>query len=262
MVKIDTEQKGVKGMRGFLFALFLALCVSFPLTAEVTARFTPLADNERLAFSREQIRWGMAGWQHNATFYAVRNNDIEDKRELFTQEDVIHHLIQFTNDFRTVFFTMRGRPPNHTRPIYVANGSTGEIRRLIHDAGGGLIKSSVDGRFVGIVITGHLRDNFRIIRLIDVANESMQEFEFRTTRAVTGGHSIFSYGYGFRIYAIFEGDHIGAVAILDPLAMELNVLWDRTHYSDTIETHLLPTRVIGDGLFRQLEDPNIRLRWR
>jgi len=231
-------------------------------------RFTPLGENERFAYTDD------AG----VTLYAVRNNDIEDISELVFLGDAMWHSVQFTSDLRRSFFA-RWRLPSDLplryrvrSPIYMANGETGEIKRLPIDADH-WFRVSNDGRFVGFIdpyVRSELENNRRItereqanVFIFDIEAETMTEFQWRTNARADGGWHIHRFDNGFRIYGLTErGDHIMAAAEIDLSTMELTTLWDRTAGSD--DTTPLP--FFGDDWFDdvslQFRNPNVRLQRR
>ena len=242
------------------------------LIEEITEpiRFAPLGDNDRFAYAIQTVRNDAGRGVHKMTVYAARNNDIEDITELFSWMDVRYgEVIQFTSDFRKGFFLaiQRGENPHiWTHNLYMANGLTGEIRRLLTDTGS-LLRASKDGRFVGFLGRGQVGESVNIF-LFDIASETIVgEFEWRTEWPVSGGWDIFRFDNGFRIYGTWERGQIIAVAELDPDTMELRTLWDGTGSEIDVDwVHSIlsnPTRADddwNDDVVRQRRDPTIQLQ--
>jgi len=238
------------------------------LEAEVAARFTPLADNERFAYSmrNQQTRLETGGWVHwqKMTMYAVKNNDITDVTELFTWEPVRFASVQFTGDLRKAFFlennvVQSGRGTAHAHILYMVNGLTGEIQRLLTDVRDPLLRASRDGRFIAFLSHFFSHERFVDIYLFDIESERIAD-KFRwQVSARDGTFRLFRFDTIFRIFINFEGGYIGAVSELNPETMEFNVLWDRTN-TPPLGRSSLPTTYPGwlDGVGGA--NPNIRLR--
>ena len=158
----------------------------------VAARFAPLADNERFAFSLENIR--PAGGLHNIwnmTVYAVKDN-VNNVSELFTWDDVNRrNSIQFTSDFRNAFFITENNiarwasgTGSDTLSLYKANGDTGEIRRFLANLPTTSLRTSKNGRFV--LFEGNIFNaEFAHVFLFDVEKEMIiGEFEWNPHRPI------------------------------------------------------------------------------
>jgi len=236
-------------------------------TTEVVARFAPLAENERFAFTQRNVPRVPVGNAWNYTLYVVRNNDITDITELFTFEDA-DMAPQFTSDLRTAFILTYGRsatpppPPNNPNPFLMIDGNAGEIRRLPGGAwrGGMDNRVSKDGRFTAFLIARdalNYRDQVNIF-VFDIETETRRQFTWHINSPLQGDWRIFRFENVFRIYAN-DGGYIVAVAELDPTAMELRTLWDRTN-----ENHGWRLPRIGgewsDDVSRQHLNPTVRLR--
>jgi len=273
-------------MRIFLFALFLAMQVSFSLPAEVVARFSPLQDNERFAFAIQAVSSEQVNMQRKVIFYAVTNNDIENISKLFTWENVIDNGgIQFTSNFRTAFFAVRGerRQPNEPllnhhffNSLYMANGDTGEIKKVMPNVMLSF-RVSKDGRFVGFIngwrlldfennIFSHRERQRANIFIFDIKNNTMRQFEWGISRPMSEGFwSIRRVDNIFRIYAVARGGYILAVADLAPTEMQLRTLWDRAYLEETFEIISLPNIDAPgwyDDISFQFRNPNVRLQRR
>ena len=227
---------------------------------EEITRFTPLNANERFAYSIENARdnQGQQAWW-NITLYAVRNNDINDVTELFTWEDIEWANVNFTDDLRVCFFLARQRTENMrvwTSDLYMANGFTGEIRRLITDTIP-LFRVSTDGRFISF-LRRNLNEYSANIFLFDVENEIMAgEFEWRVNGTVNSWE-VFRHENIFRIFGTLMGIDLVAAAELNPATMEFRTLWDKSDITDSRDTiHVDGWR---DDVSRLFRDPNIRLR--
>jgi hypothetical protein len=261
-------------MRYFLFAIFFTLQAGFVFASEVVARFTPLADNERFAFSNRQERRG-AGWQNILTIYAVRNNNIADISELFVWEEIRTQDLQFTGyDYRTLFFVGISQGMR----LFRADGSSGEVR-LVMDTIPGTFRVSSDGRFVGYINRYYLpslEDGIRLIDweqanifVFDIENGITEQFFWRPQRPSFEGlyWRIFRFGDGFRIYGILQNGSIVAAAELNPATMVLTTLWDTPFEAldPILGIHALPNLFEDDeewmdGVFSIHSDPSIRLR--
>jgi len=246
-------------------------------TAE-TISFTPLADNERFAYTMPLIFDSDGHVRGAMRLYAVRNNDIDDVSELFTWEEAIWQSIQFTSDLRKCFFAMRVLPPHRTqepllvshfkRYLYVADGSTGEVRRLPVQVMP-RFRVSKDGRFVSFINNWQLpyfeKNIFYSeweqanIFLFDIETETMSQFIWRTNSRISGSWDVFRFDNVFRIYAIAEGGtYIAAAAELDLATMELTTLWDMT---GLLGGHQIPYYDdLLDDVALQEWNPNIRLQ--
>jgi len=234
---------------------------SAAIPEEIT-RFTPLNANERFAYSTENARDNEGRGWWNITLYAVRNNDINDVTELFTWEDIDWSRVNFTDDLRVCFFIDYNhikRDFNWTHNLYMANGFTGEVRRLITDISP-LFRASTDGRFISF-LRRNLNEYSANIFLFDVENEIMAgEFEWRVNSRINTW-VLYRFDNIFRIYGTNEGGGILAAAELNPSTMELVTLWDKIDDDDLI---YLPNLFLDDGwqddVSRLFRDPNIRLR--
>jgi len=260
-------------MRISIFVFIFVLQVSFALLASEIPRFTPLQDNERFAYAIQSMRDSEGRPRMELTIYSVRNNNVEDISELFTWENVRWNNVAFTSDFRKVFFigiTRIGSGINAPQisNLYMANGNTGEIRRLITDnLGGSSLRASKDGRFVIFQ-----RHNFRSIDssqfyLFDVASETvLGEFIWRPNRpeyfwAVNGWRFI-RVDNIFRIIADYDGDAGSlAVADFDPETRTFISLWV---YPDKMPELSFPPYIdiqaLLDDIHLQGEDRSIMLR--
>ena len=231
-------------------------------------RFIPLGYNERFAYSMQTVRNDEGrGWER-MTLYTVRNNDIEDISDLFSWENVEPRGVQFTADHRMCFFLVRDVVRwgfIWTHNLYMANGLTGEVRRLLSDTGP-LLRVSKDGRFVSFLGRDRAGESVDIF-LFDIASETIVgEFEWRTEWPVSGGWDIFRFDNVFRIYGTWERGQIIAVAELDPETMELRTLWDKTVAERDGDWEFIvsqPTRADddwNDDVVRQRRDPTIQLQ--
>jgi hypothetical protein len=214
------------------------------LTAEVVARFTPLADNERFAFTFEMIRPTIIGissippiwavWE--LTLYAVRNNDIEDRRELITWEDVGDTAgVQFTSDLRTVFFTVRQRvPPTPFQLLYMVNGSTGEVKKMPIEVRLPW-RASKDGRFVAFLKEGGGRSQEANISVFEVETGAITHLVWKANMRLEDGWALFMDENIFLIRGGFEKGRVATLAELDPVTMKLRTLMDITDWNNRIE---------------------------
>jgi len=266
-------------MRVFLLILFFSLQVSIVFSAEIVAQFTPLEDSERFAYSVENVRSPRGGGMWNMTLYSVRNNDIDNVSELFVWEDVTWAGIQFTGDFRIAFFFARQRPEASppARNLYMANGNTGEITKIMSNRDGTGFRVTKDGRFIGFIggwdspgyersSSPHLGRRQRNIFVFDIQNETMERITWSIDWFVDGGWSLFRFDNIFRIYAQQEGGGIRAVAELNPATMELRTLWDMSDPEYVLSP--VPTLSFGAGVHCEWQDdvvhqrsnPDIRLQ--
>ena len=250
-------------MRIFLFALFLAMQVSFSLQAEVVARFTPLNDDERFAFTTGRAHH----IRESLVMYAVIGNNIEDRRELFIRGRASWARVYFSNDLRVGFFlAMPGETPDFDfalHNLYMANGNTGEIQRLISAIGVHTnFRPSKDGRFISF-IRGDFSSNFATIILFDVETNAMSgEFEWKLTNPVDMW-MLDRPGNNFRAFGLNEGGDIIALAKLDLATMELRTVWDETDpnlYWRGPGYNIWLDEGWTDDVFRQSRDPTVRLQ--
>jgi hypothetical protein len=253
--------------------------------ADEIVKFPPLADNERFAFAfkrtAQPIIWGL-------TLYAVRGNDIESRRKLFTWEDVADtDGFQFTSDFRTVFFAVRAERQqvgeslqwHHLfQPLYMANGVAGEVKRLPMEV---MLpwRASKDGRFVAFINIWQVSDTGEDtgdwdrekanIFVFEVETGVITQIAWKSNMHIEGGWSLYRYDNIFLIHGSFEKGKLAALAELNPTTMELRTLVDLTDSYNRIEpndeTLYLLSKLIdeedmfGDDVLR-LWDPTIRLR--
>ena len=206
-------------------------------TGEIT-RFAPLDGNERFAYSL----WNrLVDSRPHAVFfmelYAVRENNIEDRRLLFTWEDMDAGLsVQFSSDFRTVFFVSWGEDAySGWLFLYMADGATGEVRRLPTRVLSSW-RVTKDGRFVAFLDTWQRSDTGeRIPRhnkeqanifVFDVEAETTTQLVWRINRPIDGGWRLLRFDNVFNIHGTFERGTVAAVAELNPATMELKSLWD------------------------------------
>jgi len=236
-------------MRRFLIVLFLAMLVSFTLEADVITRFPSLQDNERLAHSTRRERRNPTArhiWTPVMTLYAVRDNNIEDASVLFTWDNVPWFHIQFSNDLKMCFFIVEtviaSDPvaPSVRRDLYVANGISGEVRRLLTGMGSAAYCISKDGRFI-LHLSSLIRDsrNYSVnlfnLYLIDVEKGGiLDEFEWRLNRSEYAnemnpveGLDILAIDSIFRLLAVGYRELIIAEAEYDPGKMKLRTLFIR-----------------------------------
>jgi len=108
--------------------------------------------------------------------------------------------------------------------LYLADGFTGEIRRLISDTESMVFRASKDGRFVAFR-NRHHADDFVIIYLFDVKNEAIVgEFKWRPVGTVDGWE-LFRFDNFFRVVGIWQSGAIVAVVELDLSTMELRTVF-------------------------------------
>jgi len=147
-----------------------------------------------------------------------------------------------------------------TDNLYVANGITGEIRRLLTGAESRW-RVSKDGRFIGFLYGR--RNDFITIYLFDVTAERIvSQFEWRTNRPIANW-SILRFDTIFIIRADFENGYTVAEAELDPATMVLQTIWDITDPNNIVSpspNRLIEGRAGGDDVMVQDANPNIRLR--
>jgi len=233
-------------MRVFLYVLFLAAQASFAFSSEVVARFTPLDNNERFAYSVRQVRslTDFRIWIPNITVYGVRNNDIENVSELFTQDGVSWGSIQLTGDLRKIFF-LAVPMESYYRPfdslldgiygpyLYMADGSAGEVRRLMADVNLAF-RVTKDGRFIGLVkeldrrmwprFGAFATDRVGIL-VYNIEAGTMARFEWRANNPVESW-DIYRLGNTFRVTGNFRSIYAIVAVDVDPTAMELRLQWD------------------------------------
>jgi len=254
-----------------LFFMFIFISqISLALSASEIHRFTPLADNERFAYTiddhSQQIGHVLLFWQ-KMTMYAVRNNNIGDVAELFTWEPVRSYEIQFRNDFRKAFFIeskSAGRNTGESHHLYIADGFTGEIRRLLPNVGRGSLRVSKDGQFASF-FRATFPSEFVHIYLFDVTNETIVgEFVWRPNRPewvqrryMISNWRIIRADTVFRIIAVGEAGFIAAVAELNPVTMELTTLWDYFETGLWFESSKDGIRWDDDV---SVHNPNVRLQ--
>jgi hypothetical protein len=253
----------------FLFVFSFYLLVSCFLPAIETASFTPLAYNERFAYSLQSISVN-GQVRQRLTLYAVYNNNLSNITELVTFEPVNRDHIQFTGDLKKCFFyeelLIRNPDLSFSRVLnlYLADGHTGTVRRLLTDVG--IVRVTENGRF--ILFQNLYRGEFAQLFLFDVEKDAIvAEFEWVLERPLEdrqrwphAGWYLLRFDNVFRVYEIVELDIIRAVAELDPSTMQLITLWD---YLNTPEFSSIPW--MGDAnwhddvmLLRQ--NPNIFLQ--
>jgi hypothetical protein len=244
------------------------------LLEDETVRFAPLNANERFAYALYNTLSPRGYGMNNLTLYAVRDNNIEDRRELLFWEDVADtDGVQFTSDFRTLFFTARQRfegAPHLTyafQPLYMANGSTGEVRRLPTDIRLPW-RASKDGRFIAFLQGEWGRQETNIF-IFELETGAMTHLVWRANELLPAGWSLFRYGNTFLIQGGGQS-FVTTLAELNPETMELRTLLDITDINNRIEPsdktlYLLSKLIdeenfIGDDVLDILWDPSIRLR--
>ena len=218
---------------------------------ERPTHFAPLADNERFAYSVREACYQESMPIYDMTVYAVRNNDIHDIKELFSWESVRHfgREFQFTEDLK-IFYFLEYRWLNtywSEQDLYVANGFTGTIKKLIPNIIG-IFRLTDDGRHIAFLhyyrefdpknnIMLEREEKKADIVIFDIENETMRHFEWQTkSPVVDAGWILRKFGNNFRIFALTdEARDIIAEAELNPSTMELNVLWDMSDPADRIQ---------------------------
>ena len=215
----------------------------YPIVESRVTSFTPLQDNERLDFRTARERRNPAtphSWTPVITVYAVGDNDIEDISLLFSWDNVPWHHIRLSGDSRMCFFIKETTiaPDPVRRDLYVAVGSTGEIRRLLTDMRSANFHVSNDGKFVL-----HLRVLDRVFRSINLVNfylievetgVILSEFEWYLDRDEITHEvdpieaiGIFWNDGIFQLHALGYRDAINAEAEFDPETRELRTLFIR-----------------------------------
>jgi hypothetical protein len=230
-------------------------------------RFTSLNDNERFAFFLSSVQDAERRSRWEMTLYAVNADDTENFSELFTRRSVHWVDIQLANDYRKVFFREAhfvgnaiNSPQIHN--LYVADGYTGEIRRVLSDMNVNSWRVSNDGRFISFIRPAPSTCHYTNIYLFDVENEVIiGEFKWRPNQPegdMICMWRILRHDNVFRILGLIEFYTIHAVAELNPATMELETLWD------TLEMSGLPSlpviRVHGFVDDVDLQHANIRSR--
>ena len=220
-------------MHKVVFVFILLFQTSFFLLAEEVTNFTPLADNERLAFTVKDYT--------EVTFYAVDSNNFNDFSLLFSLNPALFHGIQFSDDFRMAFFVTdtvnqeNGRIAEHFQNLYIINGHTGEISRILTFQTTKAVRVSLDGRFLCFLSRPDLMANFVNIYLFDIERGTMidkfvwhpwenvddQQISSQTFTAFR----IFRFDNIFKIYADIDGGIVGGV-ILDPETLTLDLIWN------------------------------------
>lgn len=146
-----------------------------------------------------------------------------------------------------------------TENLYMANGHTGEIRKLLTDIGMAPFRVSKDGRFITLLKRSSSNENAVNIILFDVENEStIWEYEWQpewTPRSFVGWE-IIRRDNTFRIYMMVGGGYIGAEAELNPITLEFVTLWNEFR----MEGYNYDWDIgWGDDVSGQMSDPNINL---
>jgi len=205
-----------------------------PLANEITI-FTPLNDNEQFAINFQAVPQAFVLPWNVMTIFAMRDNDFQDVSVLFSREPVHVHDVQFANNFKKCFFMEEDwRHPDKTIPyihvhrhIYMANGFTGEIRRLLSNIGSVLWRVSHDGRFIGFIDANSHRE-YTHINLFDVENGVMiGQFGWKPTMTGAGhvfGWQIHRFENIFRVSAFDEVGVVATAAELDLFTLELTPL--------------------------------------
>ena len=258
-------------MRIFLFILFLLVQTAFHIMAEAVGRFTPLNDNERFAFSTRTISDAQRRAWQRITMFAVRNNNITNVSELFIWEPVRFETIQFTSDLKKVFFVESntdrwGAGATLTNNLYMANGLTGEIRRLLTDISfSSYFRVSKDGRFILFRSRHFYIREFVNLYLFDVEIEAIVgKFEWRPDNPVDWvtieSWELFRFDNAFRIYGTDSGRSIWAAAELDLTTMELQTIWNKIGILGWQDLPLVFDAGWREDVPIQLHDPSVRLQ--
>ena len=250
---------------------------------ERPTHFIPLADNERFAYSVRQVENEDGTPRKDMTVYAVRNNDTGDTREVFSWKHVdilTGDNFQFTDDLKTFFFkeTRNVARYFHRSDLYMADGRTGKVRKLLPDILFGF-RLSHDGRYIAFVNLYREFDpeNAVVIReyekanifLFDIENEIMHQFEWQMKSPINGGWTLRRAGNVFKIYADAEEDlTVVGEAELNPETLELTILWDKSYLDLVYGTQPEETRQLQtlyespywkDGVYDIANNPNIRI---
>ena len=253
----------------FVFILFLLASCSSAATAEVVANFMPLGENERFAYRLQRP----GGGRIDLTLYAITDDDIENRRELFTWGNTDgDEGIQFTDDFRVAFFLERWQDaPPFSRLLYKVNGDTGEVKKLPVEVVRPW-RASKDGRYIAFTNiwlpgTGSWDRRQANIFVFDVTTGTSTQLAWKTNAPVESAWDLHRLDDAFLITGTFERGAPAALAMLCPSSMELRTLWDATSINFPVDPsdriHMLPlddvNNVLDDVLLQQF-DPNIRLR--
>ena len=206
--------------------------VPIEATENAIIRFTPLADNEQFALSlRDMPQSPIRPWSV-MTLFAMHNNDFKDVSVLFSREPIPVEHIQMASNFKKCFFIeFDWREPTGLVPykhayhhLYMANGFTGEIRRLLTTRKMITWRVSHDGRFI-LFLEDQAGGKFTHLSLFDVESEIIVvEFEWRPYRIGASpieAWEIHRFENIFRISGIGEGGFVLAVAEFDLIKMKL-----------------------------------------
>ena len=152
-----------------------------------------------------------------------------------------------------------------THNLYMANGLTGEIIKLLANIGPGMLRATQDGKFVGFLNLYDSTREFSRIVIFDVENMTIKgEMEWRPTyTSDTFGFHLYRFGNTFRVNSIVEFGSVNATAEINPATMTLVTLWEYDLGTPS-NWSLIPS--FGDeGTFDDVStqywgNPNVRLR--
>lgn len=240
---------------------------------ERPTHFAQLANNERFAYEIRVVQNPQWGWMQNLIFFAIKDNNIENITELFAWEDIVDYPVNFTGDYRIVFFAVQRRAENSPyKPIsphylYMADGNDGIIKRLPVNIMP-QFRVTKDGKFVAFLNSSE-KEQANIF-VFDVEKGTRMPLGWRTNKPIDGAWVFFRFGNTFRIYGTTEGGSIAAAADIYPATMELRILWDITDRNMLIpDGGISPIPSLDDldgynewqdDVLFQNWDPNIRLQ--
>ena len=171
--------------------------------------------------------------------------------------------LQFANNRRDCFFTVgdKGEP---IWSIYRLKGDEGVVVRLFDDRRANSFRASLDGKFMlfrgfndGSYQPHTVRES--TLSLFDGETGTLLHRFIWTINNPIGGVGIFRNADGtFRLLYTGEGAVVYGEAIVDPVALELKVLWDKTDDRDFDPPERTRTQ-FSDDIAYQYEDKTLNL---
>ena len=241
-------------MRSLVFLCLIFTHISVFIPAQETTGFTPLANNERFAYTTPHSFNNEGRGQWVLHLFAVQGGDIENAVPLIATGSIRNWEVQFTSDFKKAFFINIDYPGNgisapDIHSFYMANGLTGEVKRLMVDTSYASWRVSRDGQYILFQSFEH-RAGYVNLHLFDVENEAIvDEFIWRPDRPARLNQSapiqaweIRRHGSIFRIYATTELGFVAAIAEFDPASRQVVTLWSTFEMSGLDAPRTLITR--------------------
>jgi len=243
-------------MRKRAFLSLLLLCSLWLLlpAQEAVFSFDPLRPNERLAYRMGDIK----GWllelyaQDIRSLYVTRLINSWDNS---TQRGTL----QFANNRRDCFFTVMDKREPIILSIYRLKGDEGVVVRLFDKRPYSIFKTSLDGKFIlfdgfndGSIRDVHEKEG--IFSLFDGETGALiHQFSWVINNPIGGFDILRNVDGTFSVIYTGQGSVVYGEAIVDPIAMKLRVLWDKTDDIDFVPPEQIEGQFIDDISFKHLD---------